>query len=101
MAHGFNISTVIKLIIKQLLQIKLPLILCIDLKLLYKCLVKLGTIKEKRLIIDIIYFRQLYKYKEIIEVKWTDSDSNPTNLMTKSKAFTAFRRLIDTNYIKL
>jgi hypothetical protein len=44
MAYGFDIGAVIKLTIKQLLQIKLPLVLCTDLKLLYKYLVKLGTI---------------------------------------------------------
>jgi hypothetical protein len=44
MAYGFNIGAAIKLTIEQLLQIKLPLILCTDLKLLYKYLIKLGTI---------------------------------------------------------
>ena len=44
---------------------------------------------------------QLYKRKEIIEVKQTNSNSNPTDLMTKSKAFIALKRLIDTNYLKL
>ena len=55
MAYRFNISAIIKLTIEQLLQIELPLILYTDLKLLYKYLVKLGIIREKRLIIDIIY----------------------------------------------
>ena len=54
MAYRFNISAVIKLTIKQFLQIKLLFILCTNLKLLYKCLVKLGTTQEKHLIIDII-----------------------------------------------
>ena len=54
MAYRFDIGAVIKLTVKQLLQIKLPLILYTDLKSLYKCLVKLSTIREKRLIIDVI-----------------------------------------------
>ena len=44
---------------------------------------------------------QLYKCREIIKVKWINSDSNFTNLITKSKAFTALKKLIDTNYLKL
>ncbi|OCK92801.1 uncharacterized protein K441DRAFT_569183, partial [Cenococcum geophilum 1.58] len=43
-AYGFNIGAAIKSIVKQLLQIELLLVLCTDLKLLYKCLIKLGTI---------------------------------------------------------
>jgi hypothetical protein len=101
MAYGFDISAVIKSTVEQLLQIELPLILCTDLKLLYKCLVKLGTTQEKYLIIDIICLHQSYKCKEITEVKWIDSNSNPTDLMTKGKAFTALKKLINTNYLEL
>jgi hypothetical protein len=68
-AHGFNIGAVIKSTIKQLLQIKLPLVLYTDLKLLYECLIKLGTIREKRLIIDVMCLRQSYERREITEVK--------------------------------
>ncbi|EKD15141.1 hypothetical protein MBM_06902 [Drepanopeziza brunnea f. sp. 'multigermtubi' MB_m1] len=35
----------------------------------YKCLIKLGTIKEKKLIIDIIALRQSYERKEIAEIR--------------------------------
>ena len=44
MAYGFNIGAIIKLTVKQLLQIELLFVLYTDLKLFYKCLVKLGTI---------------------------------------------------------
>ena len=101
MAYGFDIGAIIKLTIKQLLQIKFPFILYTDLKLLYKYLVKLGTTQEKYLIIDIICLYQLYKRKEITEVKWINGNSNPTNLMTKGKASTALKKLIDTNYLEL
>ena len=101
MAYRFNIGVIIKLIIKQFLQIELPLILYIDLKLLYKCLIKLGTTQEKRLIINIIYLYQLYKRREIIKVKWINSNSNPTNLITKGKVSTAFKKLINTNCLEL
>ena len=48
-----------------------------------------------------MYLYQSYKRKEIIEVKWIDSNSNPTNSITKGKASTALKKLIDTNYLEL
>jgi hypothetical protein len=49
MAHGFNIGAVIKATVKLQLNISLPLILCTDFKLIYECLINLGTIQEKRI----------------------------------------------------
>ena len=46
-------------------------------------------------------FYQLYKRKEITKVKQIDGNSNSANLITKSKAFTALKRLINTNYFEL
>jgi hypothetical protein len=51
---SFAISFTLKMITKQLKLPAIPTIVCTDSFLLYKCLVKLGTTKEKRLIIDII-----------------------------------------------
>jgi len=45
----------VKSIIDKALEIEVPLVVYIDSKSLYKYLVKLGTIREKRLIIDVIY----------------------------------------------
>ena len=101
MAHRFNIGTTIKLTVEQLLQIKLPLALCTDSKSLYECLVKLSTIQEKHFIIDVMCLCQLYKCKEITEVKWINNNSNSADLMTKSKASMALKKLIDTNYLEL
>jgi hypothetical protein len=56
-AHGFNISSLVKTIINRILEIKVLLVVYIDSKSLYKYLVKLGTIREKRLIINVIYLR--------------------------------------------
>ena len=101
MAYGFDIGTTIKLTVKQLLQIKLLLVLYINSKSLYKCFIKLGTTQEKCLIIDVMCLRQLYKRKKITKVKWINGNSNPTNSITKGKASTAFKKLINTNYLKL
>ena len=58
MVGGVNIviiiRTTLKIIIDRLELPIIPIIIYIDLYSLYKCLVKLSTIKEKRLIINII-----------------------------------------------
>ena len=69
MAYGFDIAATTKSTIDMSLQIDLPLILYTDSKSLYNCLVKLGTIAEKRLMIDIICLRQAYERREVAEVK--------------------------------
>jgi hypothetical protein len=45
----------VKTTINRILEIEVPLVVYIDSKSLYECLVKLGTIREKRLIINVIY----------------------------------------------
>ena len=69
MAYSFNIGAAIKAIVKLQFNISLLLILYTDFKLIYKCLIKLKTTQEKRLIIDVICLRQLYKRREIAKVK--------------------------------
>ena len=101
MAYGFDIGAAIKAIVELQLNISLPLILYTNSKLIYKCLIKLGTIQEKRLIINIMCLRQLYKRREIAKVKWINGDSNPADTITKSKPLLALKRLINTNRIKL
>jgi hypothetical protein len=54
-AHGFDIGSLVKTIINRILEIEVLLVIYINSKSLYKYLVKLGTIREKRLIIDVIY----------------------------------------------
>ncbi|KAJ6039209.1 hypothetical protein N7460_007241 [Penicillium canescens] len=61
------IGTTIKMIMDQLGFGKIPTIVCTDSYSLYECLVKLGTTKEKRLMIDIMALRQPYERREIIE----------------------------------
>ena len=57
------------IILKQLNKQQSPLIVYTDLLSLYECIVKLGTTKEKRLIIDIIALRQIYEAREVCEVR--------------------------------
>ena len=53
-AHSFDIGAAIKAIVELQLNISLLLILYTDFKSIYECFIKLGTIQEKRLIINII-----------------------------------------------
>jgi hypothetical protein len=54
---SFAISFTLKIITEQLELPAIPTIVCTDSFLLYECLVKLGTTKEKRLMIDIMAIR--------------------------------------------
>ena len=101
MAHRFDIAVAIKMTIGKALQISLPLVLCTDSKSLYNCLVKLGTMAKKRLMIDIMCLQEAYKRREVAEVKWIKGESNPADAMTKTKACNALKRLIDINRIEL
>jgi hypothetical protein len=69
MAYRFDIGAVIKLTVDKILNINLPLIMCTDLKSLYDCLIRLSTTQEKRLMIDVMCLRQVYKQREITEIK--------------------------------
>lgn len=78
------LSTTLKLITKQLKVDDIPTIICTDSFSLYECLVKLGTTKEKRLMIDIMAIRQSYERKELSEIRWINGQDNPADAMTKS-----------------
>ena len=71
--------------------------MCTDSFLLYEYLVKLRTIKEKRLIINIIVLRQSYERRELANIRWIEGDSNPANAMTKSKPNKCLKQLVSNN----
>ncbi|KAK6582605.1 hypothetical protein PZA11_005013 [Diplocarpon coronariae] len=52
-----SIAITIDIVIAKLSLPRLPTIIYTDSLSLYKCIIKLGTIKEKQLIIDIIAIR--------------------------------------------
>jgi hypothetical protein len=66
----FAIGFTLTIIIKQLRLFTILIIVCTDSYSLYECLVKLGTIKEKRLIIDIMAIRESYENRELFEIRW-------------------------------
>ncbi|KAM4067772.1 polyprotein [Hirsutella rhossiliensis] len=88
MVQGFDMAIVIATTLQAIVkQLDLPrlLIVCTDSYSLYECLVKLGTTKEKRLMIDIMALRQSYEQREMAEI--------PPNR--------ALERLIETNRLTI
>jgi hypothetical protein len=73
MSAGVNIAYIIgstlNIVTKQLDLSMILIVVYTNSYSLYKCLVKLGTTKEKRLIIDIMAIRQSYERRELQEVR--------------------------------
>jgi hypothetical protein len=65
----FVISSTLTMIIKQLGLPTILIIVYTDFYSLYECLVKLGTIKKKRFIIDIIVIRESYENRKLFEIR--------------------------------
>jgi hypothetical protein len=65
MAEGVNIAvaigTTINRIVAKLGAPSISIVVCTDFLFFYECFVKLGTIKEKKLIINIMAIRQAYE----------------------------------------
>lgn len=105
MAHGVDIAIAIggtiDMIMERLSMPKVPIVVCTDSRSLYECLVKLGTTKEKRLMIDIMALREAYERRELMDIRWIDGRDNPADSMTKAGPNTAMEHLIDKNELTL
>ena len=99
---GYSIATSITQILKQLgIDRPLPIVVCTDSFSLYECIVKLGTTKEKRLMIDIMALRQMYERRELVEVRWIAGATNPADAMTKAAPNSSLQKLIDANEMEI
>ena len=98
---SFAISFTLKIIKEQLELPDIPTIVCTDSFLLYECLVKLGTTKEKRLMIDIMAIRQSYERRELFEIRWINGLDNPADAMTKATPNKALENFVTTNKIRV
>ncbi|KAF1357348.1 hypothetical protein EJ07DRAFT_117036 [Lizonia empirigonia] len=108
MAHGVDMAVAIggtiSRIVKRLTPAinRVPIVVCTDSRSLYDCLVRLGTTKEKRLMIDIMALREAYERGDVTDVRWIDGRDNPADPMTKaSRCNSALTTFIDTNEIEL
>lgn len=93
------INTTIGMVNKQLGLPNTSIVVCTDSYSLYECLVKLGTTKEKRLMIDIMALRQSYERREITEIRWINGKDNPADAMTKANPNKALEKFIDSNQL--
>jgi hypothetical protein len=98
---AYAIGTTLRMITKQLDIPNIPKILCTDSFSLYECLFKLGTTKEKRLMLDIMALRQSYERRELYEVRWINGNDNPADFMTKANPKRALETLIDANRLTI
>ncbi len=101
MIHDFDVDSVLKATLTKMLDIFISLILVIDSKSLYDCLVRLEITVEKRLMMNVMILRQSYERREITEIKWIHESNNSVDSMTKSKSFSALKTIIDINRINL
>ncbi len=102
MIHDFNVDSILKLIfIKMLDNTFISLILIIDSKSLYDCLIRLNITIEKRLMIDVMTLRQFYERREITEMIWIHDINNSVDNMIKTKSFSTLKTMIDINKINL
>jgi hypothetical protein len=98
---GIALATILQLITDQLRLPEILRIICTNFYSLYKCIVKLGTTQEKRLIIDVIFLRQFYKRKKIIEIRWIHNQDNPADALTKAATNRAIKRLVSSNKLNV
>lgn len=91
---AISISMTLTIITNQLHIKKILVIFCTESFSLYECMIKLGTTKEKRLMIDIMAIRQSFGRRELLEIHWIKEDSNPADAMTKSRSNNNLKNLI-------
>ena len=79
----------------------MTLIVCTDSYSLYESLVKLGTSKEKRLMINIMALRQYYERRELTEIRWINSLDNPADAMIKTNPDNSLESFLNTNPLSI
>ncbi len=100
-AHDFDLEATLKATFFNILDRFVFLIFCIDAKSLCDCLIKFDITRKKRLMINVMSLRQLYKCRKIIEIKWIHDINNSIDFMIKSKTFSILKTLIDFNTINM
>lgn len=94
---AYALASTLRQITSHLSLPAIPTIACTDSYSLYECLVKLGTTKEKRLMIDIMALRQSYERRELQEVRWINGEDNLADSFTKTMPNRALKQFIDCN----
>ena len=98
---GFAITATVNMIMKQIHLSPIPLVVCTDSYSLYECIVKLGTTREKRLMIDIMALREMYKRRELVDMRWINGSSNLADAIIKALPNKAIQQLINSNQLTI
>jgi hypothetical protein len=98
---AYIIITTLKIIINQRNLPEIPIVLYMDSKSLYEYIIKLGTMKEKRLIINIMAIRQAYEKKELFEIRHIDRQDNLVDTITKLLPNKILEKFINTNKLTI
>ncbi|EKD17079.1 hypothetical protein MBM_04656 [Drepanopeziza brunnea f. sp. 'multigermtubi' MB_m1] len=91
------VATTLKIITNKLEVLEVLIVVYTDSYSLYECFIKLGTIKEKRLMIDIMALRQSYERRELAKVRWIKGKDNLADSITKINPNKSLATFIDTN----
>jgi hypothetical protein len=94
-------AIILKIIINQKNLPEILIILYIDSKFLYEYIIKLGIIKEKYLIINIIAIRQAYEKKELFEICYINKQDNPADTITKLLLNKVLKKFVNTNKLTI
>jgi hypothetical protein len=95
------IGITINRIVAKLGAPSVSIVVCTNFLFFYECLMKLGTIKKKRLIINIIAIRQAYVRQKMRNIRWINNRNNLADAMTKETPNHAFKELININRLVL
>jgi hypothetical protein len=95
------IETTINRIIAKLSAPSVFIVVCTNFLFFYKCFMKLGTIKEKRLIINIMVIRPTYERQKMRNIRWINNKDNPADAMIKRTFNYALKKLININRLYL
>jgi hypothetical protein len=101
LVHDFDLDAAFKATLSAILDHLVSLILCIDSKSLYNCLIKLDTTQKKRFMLNFMSLWQSYERRKITKMKWIHEINNSIDSMIKNKASWILRTLIDINTINM
>jgi hypothetical protein len=68
---------------------------------LYEYIIKLGTTKEKYLIINIITIRQTYEKKKLFKICYINRQDNPIDIIMKLLFNKILEKFIDMNELTI
>jgi hypothetical protein len=100
MATGVNVAiavgtTIVKIAAKFGVSI-ISVVIYTDFFSFYECLIKLRTTKKKRLMINIMAIRQVYKQQDVLDIRWINGRDNPANVITKGARIGPLNSLLTT-----